>query len=612
MKELYLDTNLYNEYIYKEYDTHDDWIFNKISNGKYVFNDLENNIYYEFYKNDDFGLTGSQHFNQVKITIQFINRENLKQIIDCLEDIKNDHNLKITLTLDARNIKKEQELIGIDKYYLEKINLIDFTNNEIIGKKLCKNLVGVKGINLSNCYNINDNCISNLIDNDYPLQTIILSNCNFISNKTLKIIGETYKNHTIYDLNLSNCSLIGDKGIEQLFKNSINIHCLNLSATEISNKSLKYFRKVHTLNLFECLLIGTQGIKNLQLGNKNTKITNINLGSCPIYDESLKYFSGVFLNFVSFENCDELTDKGLKNIIIRPKKINLAGCNITNETTLMLNEDFSDISNCPRLTNEILIDFRPKILFSRMNPNITELKKLGEKYDGVKFQEVIDFSNCYNIKNNDLQNLFNIYAVNLSGCFNINDEGVINLAKGVVDGEVFIKRLNLSYTDITDKSIKYFRNTEKIVLSGCQNITDKELYHLKNVNSIDLSHCNKIRSDNIDVLNNVKELNLSHCSNITNVNGLCYVQNLNLANCQKIIDVNNLGTVKILNLSYCEGITDVSMLGDVHTLDISFCKNIKSVSMLTNVHKLIGIFTKMSNEDRKLLEDNVYEFITKK
>ncbi|KAK3535092.1 hypothetical protein QTP70_003927 [Hemibagrus guttatus] len=187
-----------------------------------------------------------------------------------------------------------------------------------------------------------------------------------------------------------------------------------------------------------------------------------------------------------------------------------------------------------------------------------------------------------------IQGMPNIESLNLSGCYNLTDNG---LGHAFVQDIPCLRILNLSLCkQITDSSLgriaQYLKNLEFLELGGCSNITNTGLlliaWGLHRLKSLNLRSCR-----------HVSDVGIGHLAGMTRsaAEGCLGLEHLTLQDCQKLTDLSlkhiskGLSKLKVLNLSFCGGISDAGMIHLSHmtqlwTLNLRSCDNISDTGIM--------------------------------
>ncbi|CAJ0962776.1 unnamed protein product [Ranitomeya imitator] len=196
-----------------------------------------------------------------------------------------------------------------------------------------------------------------------------------------------------------------------------------------------------------------------------------------------------------------------------------------------------------------------------------------------------------------IQGLPDIESLNLSGCYNLTDNG---LGHAFVQEIPSLRALNLSLCkQITDSSLgriaQYLKRLEGLELGGCSNITNTGLlliaWGLHGLKSLNLRSCRHVSDD----CQKLTDLALKHIAR-----GLQGLRVLNLSFCGGISDagllhLSHMGGLRSLNLRSCDNISDTGIMhlamGSLRLsgLDVSFCDKVGDQSLAYIAQGLYGL-----------------------
>ncbi|EPY86961.1 F-box/LRR-repeat protein 14 [Camelus ferus] len=187
-----------------------------------------------------------------------------------------------------------------------------------------------------------------------------------------------------------------------------------------------------------------------------------------------------------------------------------------------------------------------------------------------------------------IQGMANIESLNLSGCYNLTDNG---LGHAFVQEIGSLRALNLSLCkQITDSSLgriaQYLKGLEVLELGGCSNVTNTGLlliaWGLQRLKSLNLRSCRHL-----------SDVGIGHLAGMTRsaAEGCLGLEQLTLQDCQKLTDLSlkhisrGLAGLRLLNLSFCGGISDAGLLhlshmGSLRSLNLRSCDNISDTGIM--------------------------------
>lgn len=291
-------------------------------------------------------------------------------------------------------------------------------------------------LGLSGCKEVSQRTWINLATNLTSLKNLDISRSD-ISDDILLHFSEV-SSLCLTTINLSACKQLTDNGIVSLVKNQTNLQHVKLSCLDISNTSLiaigKYLEDLRSIDLNSCRQITDHGL----LSSKSllTMLTSINLYSC--YQLTSKGIQGFF----SPKNKSPPSSFPLETLILN-------GCSLATDN---------------------MIDKCCQVLC-----NLQEL----------------DMSSCLHITNSGLKSittyLTDLKCLKMSWCANITDEGIL----GNHEGNDNVKTTTKCRTE---GGVGISRLTKLVVLdiSHCTAITDdgvQSIYWLQNLKTLNLNMC---------------------------------------------------------------------------------------------------------------------------
>lgn len=215
----------------------------------------------------------------------------------------------------------------------------------------------------------------------------------------------------------------------------------------------------------------------------------------------------------------------------------------------------------------------------------------------------------------------NLVSLNLSGCYNISDNGLINAFS---DKHPLLLELNLSLCkQVSDVALETIADNlpglEHLNIGGCCNITNAGLTHiawgLRKLKVLHLRSCNLIGDYGIASLAGMnkdeaqgnralEQVCLQGCQRLTDEAlrfislGFPNLRTINLSFCVSITDsglkhLAKMPSLRELNLTSCDNISDIGMAylaeggSRISSLDVSFCDKIGDQAL---VHISQGLF----------------------
>ncbi|XP_057338209.1 F-box/LRR-repeat protein 14 [Microplitis mediator] len=187
-----------------------------------------------------------------------------------------------------------------------------------------------------------------------------------------------------------------------------------------------------------------------------------------------------------------------------------------------------------------------------------------------------------------IRSIPNLESLNLSGCYNITDQGLNNAICNIVTS---LTRLNLSLCkQVSDQSLKKISesipNLESLELGGCCNVTNNGLafvsWGLKKLKILDLRSCWHVSDQGIAYLAGI--------TSSETPSGSLTLEHLGLQDCQRLSDEalrhlsTGIVTLKSINLSFCVSVTDsglkhLAKMTSLRELNLRSCDNISDIGM---------------------------------
>ena len=345
----------------------------------------------------------------------------------------------------------------------------------------------VEYLNLHNFYHIDDEILRSLTLLCPHLHTLILGNCNQITDQALDHLQAL---PLLNNLQLEhNCYHISDAGLEKL-KNIANLTQLRLgNCPNITRRGLEHLASLNDLDTLELKEgFGIDG-RDLEIIAKCLKLTTLHLeGFTQITDGDLNALTPLTqLHTLNLQGCTQITDQGLHIMAV--------SCPLISSLNL---------SRCPQISNTA-----PEFLSKFSDLNDLKLSNCSQIDD----KSIDNFISANKSKAPALQKL------HISHCKGVNDKMLESLQQFT-----HLKDLNISFADqITDDGLKFLpSNIKHLTLPSCKNITDAGIKNLeKSSNSligINLDNCKSITDKCFDTFRKFPLLillTLCKCSGIT-------------------------------------------------------------------------------------------------
>ncbi|GAB1289431.1 Dynein regulatory complex subunit 6 [Apodemus speciosus] len=238
-------------------------------------------------------------------------------------------------------------------------------------KSIDRNYPGISHIYMVDCKGLTDSSLKSL---SYLKQLTVLNLTNSvrIGDIGLKQFFDGPASMRLRELNLTNCSLLGDASVIRLSERCPNLHYLNLRNCEhLTDLAIEYIASM--LSLISIDLSGTliSNEKGMTILSRHRKLREISLSECVnITDFGIRAYckTSLVLEHLDVSYCTQLTDDIIKTIAIfctRITSLNIAGCpkGITDAGMEILSArchylHILDISGCIQLTDQILQDLQ--------------------------------------------------------------------------------------------------------------------------------------------------------------------------------------------------------------------------------------------------------------
>ncbi|OWZ21734.1 hypothetical protein PHMEG_0003681 [Phytophthora megakarya] len=339
-------------------------------------------------------------------------------------------------------------------------------------------------VNIMSCFceRITDRCFLTIGKSCPGLAVLDMELCVQLGNSALKYLAMTMANPTkLRRLNISGCRRIGDEGLLEILKVCTGLQKVNLRLCDRMTDS-----SIRTLT-HNCLELETLNLEEL---------------------DALSYKVFVF---------DQEGDgRGVvdKNMLLKMKSLNLAGCTGLNDLSLghlghrAKGVESLNISACIELTDQSLL-----WLIDDM---------LDHSVGGVHLSH-IDVSYCSSLTATGIHKVVlrcaDLVSLNLSGCTHLSDTNIID----IIDSCAKIVKLELAFCrELTDSvlyAIAKHLSLEELNLSRCVRITDDGMMEIAGQSTVlrrlNVSACKKLSEKTLIALQEgcrlLEELDATHC-----------------------------------------------------------------------------------------------------
>nr|XP_048289474.1 dynein regulatory complex subunit 6 isoform X1 [Myodes glareolus] len=236
-------------------------------------------------------------------------------------------------------------------------------------KYIDKNYPGINHIYMVDCKALTDSSLKSLSVLK-QLTVLNLTKCIRISDAGLRQFLDGPASARLRELNLTNCSLLGDTSILRLSERCFNLHYLSLRNCEhLTDMAIEFLTNMLSLISIDLsgTLITNEGLSTL---SRHRRLRELSLSECTnITDLGIRSYckTSLHLEHLDVSYCAQLTDDIIKSVAIfctRITSLNIAGCpKITDGGLEALSAKchylhILDISGCILLTDQILQDLR--------------------------------------------------------------------------------------------------------------------------------------------------------------------------------------------------------------------------------------------------------------
>ncbi|CAK8574776.1 unnamed protein product [Lathyrus sativus] len=454
------------------------------------------------------------------------------------------------------------------------------------------------------------------------IQTIDLSLCPRVSDTSLSMIAEAYK-ETLTRIDLSRSRFFTGSGLLSITASCLNLVELDLSnATELRDAAMVGVARAGNLErlwLNRCKLVTDMGIGCVAVGCRKLKLISLkwcvgvadlgvdliaikckdlrtlDLSYLPITEKCLSsIFKLQHLEDLVLEGCFGVGDDSLSNEVFKQgcktlKKLDISGCHNISHTGL---SRLTSISRC--VEQLVLADGSPVTL------------ALVDSLNKLSMLQSIIFDGC-TITCDGLKAIGNLCIslkeLSLSKCVGVTDEALSFLVSKHRD----LRKLDITCCrKITDVSIASITNScrslTSLKMESCT-LVSSEAYILIGqkchfLEELDLTD-NEIDDEGLESISRcsrLSSLKLGICLNITD-RGVAYVgmccsklKELDLYRCTGVTDLGisaiayGCRGLEMINTAYCTNITDralfcLSKCANLQTLEIRGCLLVTSIGL---------------------------------
>ncbi|KAG6440477.1 hypothetical protein O3G_MSEX001298 [Manduca sexta] len=299
------------------------------------------------------------------------------------------------------------------------------------------------------------------VDN-LKLETLQVHSCDQLTNTG--ILALTTHQTLLKALDIGLCTRVTDQSLVHICKNLVHLEYLNIqrcrAVTDLGIAELGKLKKLKSLNISQCELITKDGLEKgicaeennvleeldihslnldqtgvIMISEKLPSLSSLDLSYCfnAVTDTSIQviFKNQVLLHTLKISHCDKVSDAGLTGM----GKIETDGNN-DDDGPIMSSMDNVQaplkIHLGSRAEEEIMRDARRKRDVMRMCEKLTTDTYSGYSLARIKGLKELDISGCNRITDVSLTYAFNfkeLFNLNLSRCQQITHEGIVNLVK---------------------------------------------------------------------------------------------------------------------------------------------------------------------------------------
>jgi F-box and leucine-rich repeat protein 2/20 len=399
------------------------------------------------------------------------------------------------------------------------------------GRQLCSAIGQTLGshiqtLDLSQSPDLDDNCLNTIATTFGVLQQLRLNHCPSITNAGLKAVARR-RGASLLNISVAHCAHITDEAIEVLVQSCPRLQSIDISGCcgvfDRSLIALAKLRSLKCIQLNDCSNITDSAVTVLLLSLSAGIIRDIGLLGCStLTDESLRhiYEQRTISGYKRHNYCKQLQTLKLgatANVTDQTVRRIAAACTslqslhlidmpqVGSDDTLATISDISALTDLQLCGLQRVSDAGIHALFSGLNPPALF---------------TLNLQRCIKVTDASLECIAQkcgsqLTMLLLEGSTGITDSGLKVLATAGTGFD--LHTLSLSRLSITDDGIRILLrqclHLQQLTLAKCTHITEKclqPLRRLHKLNHLDLTGCKSISSfDSLLALPAVTELNLS-------------------------------------------------------------------------------------------------------
>ncbi|CAK1602065.1 unnamed protein product [Parnassius mnemosyne] len=327
------------------------------------------------------------------------------------------------------------------------------------------------------------------------LNTLEVHFCDQLTNTG--ILALTTHQASLKELDIGLCSRVTDQSLVHICNNLVNLEYFNMqrcrAVTDLGIVELYKLKKLKSLNISQCELITNNGLEKGICAEENSTLEDLDLNSLnldqtgvimiseklpnlrsldlsycvhAVTDTSIQviFKNQILLHTLRISHCDEVSDAGLTGM-------GKLQTEVDDDAPIMSNYDEAQTHNKihlgSRAEEEIVRDAKRKRDVMRMCEKLSMDSYTGYSLARLKGLRVLDISGCNRITD-----------VSLTYAF------------------TFKELVNLNLNDAVKEIVRGLRRLQQLELRGCNQLTDKTLEavrsHCKGLKFLDVQGCRYI------------------------------------------------------------------------------------------------------------------------
>lgn len=302
-------------------------------------------------------------------------------------------------------------------------------------------LVRAETINFEKNSNVTDGIFTSIVQNCLDLKSVIINDCNRMSDVSIASLSELAKN--LQSLSLQD-NYLSDESLMSVAKNCNKLLKLSLiDCSLISDKSMiavsEYCHALQTLFLHDCDAITDYGL--LAIASSCPELRHVHFKLPPLGDRVVAVIAKTCRNLQTFNvnNSKNITDKSISYLSSKCRDVNVL-----------------NLRECTKISDASILS-------------------VSRHCAGL---QLLDVSNCWSITDASIISISEqcqmLYFLNLSGCNNITDASILSLSRNCNR----LKSLEVSYCrKITDEGIlsliERCGQLQSLDIRSCKKLTDR-------------------------------------------------------------------------------------------------------------------------------------------